>query len=315
MEELKDMVVIKNLTKKFKIKGSKKEVKEIVALDHINLVIRKGERFGLIGPNGAGKTTLIKILSTLILPGEGTAIIDGCDIYRDTRRVKNKIGVLVGEYTRALYWRLTGYKNLEFFAVLHNMKRKEREERINYLLELFNLGEWKNELVMKYSTGMKHKLALAIALLKNPPVLFLDEPLTGIDPVTGYKLKRFIKENLSDKTIIWTSHNLYEIEEVCNRIGIINKGVMVLEGLPDELKKKYRGIEKIFIRLERGNPESFTGMEGVTIKDDYTIEIKTRNITNTFLKIGEILKENNLKMREIKLLTPSLEDIFIAEVK
>jgi len=274
------MIETDKLTKTFKKHTSIKErrYEKIIALDQITLKINKGEILGLIGPNGAGKTTLLKILSTLILPDEGTATIDGYDVVKDANAIKNKVSMLTGEFVRSLYWRLNGRQNMKFFANLRNIWNPE--ERINELIELFGLRSHENELVMKYSTGMKHKLALAVGLLSDPPVVFLDEPLTGIDPVTTYEIKKIIKNDFRDKTIIWTTHNLHEIEEMCDRIALINHGKITLEGTPKELKKNYWGYEKIMVICD--NPKPFEVLEKVDIKGNI-IEIETRDINKTFL--------------------------------
>ncbi|MBU2565282.1 MAG: ABC transporter ATP-binding protein [Candidatus Thermoplasmatota archaeon] len=305
------MIVIDNLTKTFTKKVQKGKKKErIVAVDHINLKINKGEIFGLIGPNGAGKTTTIKMLSTLILPDEGSIDINGYDVVRDAEKIRSNIGVLAGEFTRALYWRLSGRENLKFFANLRNMW--DASQRINELIELFGLKKQENELIMKYSTGMKHKLALAVALLNDPPILFLDEPLTGIDPITSFQLKNLIKNKFRDKTIIWASHNLYEIEEMCDRIALINNGKIVLEGSPEELKKKLWDYEKIVIVSD--NPNAFTNINDAKIKNNVA-EIKTKDVTNTLLEVSDIVQKKNIKVGEIKTLRPTLEEIFMAGVK
>jgi len=307
------MIVVEDLTKTFKIRISKNKgkYKKITAIDHLNLKIKKGEIFGLIGPNGAGKTTTLKILSTLILPDEGTATIDGYDIIKDADIVKTKIGLLAGEFTRSLYWRLSGIENLKFFAKLRGIRYPM--ERINELIKMFNLVEYENELVMKYSTGNKHKLALAMGLLSDPVVLFLDEPLTGIDPVTAFELKKIIKNEFKDKTIIWASHNLYEIEEMCDRIALINKGKIILEGEPEDLKKNYWDHVKILINSDK--PHVFASLkDNVEIRGDI-IEIKTYNIQKTFLDVMELVKTNNIEIKEIKTVRPSLEEIFMRQVK
>jgi len=234
------MISISNLTKIYRKSlriGKSKHYSETVALDNINIKIDKGEIFGLIGPNGAGKTTLLKILSTLIIPDSGTVTIDGYDILKDEKVVKTKVGLLSGEFTRSLYWRLTGRENLSFFAKLKGMW--DVDDRIDYLIDIFGLAGYENEMVMKYSTGMKHKLALAVALVNDPPVILLDEPLTGIDPMTSFEIKKIVKEELRGKTIIWTSHNLFEIEEMCDRIALINNGKIIMVGSPHELMKNH----------------------------------------------------------------------------
>ncbi|MBU4293382.1 MAG: ABC transporter ATP-binding protein, partial [Actinobacteria bacterium] len=249
-------------------------------------------------------------LSTLILPDEGSIDINGYDVVRDAEKIRSNIGVLAGEFTRALYWRLSGRENLKFFANLRNMW--DASQRINELIELFGLKKQENELIMKYSTGMKHKLALAVALLNDPPILFLDEPLTGIDPITSFQLKNLIKNKFRDKTIIWASHNLYEIEEMCDRIALINNGKIVLEGSPEELKKKPWDYEKIVIVSD--NPNAFTNINDAKIKNNVA-EIKTKDVTNTLLEVSDIVQKKNIKVGEIKTLRPTLEEIFMAGVK
>lgn len=306
------MISINNLTKTYKKKSKTEKGRsfiKIVALNEINIEINKGEIFGLIGPNGAGKTTLLKILSTLIIPDSGTAIIDGYDILKDEKIIKTKVSLLAGEFVRSLYWRLSGRENIRFFANLKNIW--DAEERIDYLFDLFDLTDHENEMVMKYSTGMKHKLALAVGLINDPPVIFLDEPLTGIDPITSFEIKKVIRNKFKDKTIIWTSHNLFEIEEMCDRIALINNGKIVMEGSPDKLKREHWEYEKIMIISDEA--EKFSSINNVEINKD-VVEIKTNNLNETILEIMELIKEKNIKISEIKTLRPTLEEIFIKGV-
>lgn len=297
------MITIKNLTKVFC-----KKRKEIRVVDNVTLKIRKGEIFGLIGPNGAGKTTLLKILSTLVLADSGEVIIDGHSVVDNAEATKEKMGVVAGEYARALYWRLTGYQNLGFFARLKGVSNIDK--KIEELLELFGLKEWANELVMRYSTGMKHKLAFAIALLSDPPILLLDEPLTGIDPMTARELKDFVKTRLKHKTIVWASHNLYEVEEMCDRIALMNQGKIVLEGSPAKLRKRYWGYRKVVLTSD--NPAVFSGMGEVKGK---TVEIETKNPAKTLEKIIRITRERRVKVKNLRTAEPTLEEIFMARIK
>jgi len=306
------MINIEKLTKIYKRRAAKHKNKfeKITAVNNIDLTIKKGEIFGLIGPNGAGKTTILKILSTLVIPDEGTITIDGYDVVKDADIIRDKVGLLTGEYTRSLYWRLSGVQNMRFFAKLKGIWKPD--QRINELVELFNLKDYKNELIMKYSTGMKHKLALAVGLLNNPSIIFLDEPLTGIDPVTAYELKNLIRNEFKDKTIIWASHNLYEIEEMCDRIALINNGKIILQGEPEKLKKEYWDHTKILVISDK--PYEFNSFENVEIKGN-SVEIKTNNVQKTFLEIMELSKIKNIEIIEIKTMKPSLEDIFVGGVK
>lgn len=304
------MIVTKDLTKIFAKKAGRFTREKIVAVDHINLKVKKGEIFGLIGPTGAGKTTTIKMLSTLILPDEGTATINGYDVIKDAEIIKKKIGSLAGEFTRTLYWRLPGRENLKFFAKLKNIR--DVDEKVEELLDLFDLKKWGNELVMRYSTGMKHKLAFAVSLLNDPSILFLDEPFTGIDPLTAYNMKNLIRERFKENTIIWTSHNLYEIEEMCDRIALMNRGEIILEGNPEELKQKHWGYEKIV--AISNNASAFDSIRNAEIKNN-VVEIKTKNITKTLIEVMKIAKEKNIRLEEVKTLRPSFEEVFMKEIK
>ncbi len=308
LREGRSVIVTKNLTKFYRKKDSQNDKKQdkIIAVDHLNLEIKKGEIFGLIGPNGAGKTTLLKMLSTLILPDEGTALIEGYDIVNDANEVKNKVSLLAGEFVRSLYWRLSGRQNLKFFANLRNMWNPD--DRIDELIELFHLKNYENELVMKYSTGMKHKLAFAVGLLSDPPVIFLDEPLTGIDPVVTYEIKNIIKKDFRNKTIIWTTHNLYEVEEMCNRIAIINNGRIYKEGSPEKLMSEYWGYDKIMIVCD--NAKVFSSFSKVEIKGN-VVEIETNDLNETLAKIMEIVKQNKVSITKISTMKPTLEEIFM----
>lgn len=282
------------------------------AVDHINLKIRKGEIFGLIGPNGAGKTTFVKVLSTLILPNTGTASINGHDIVKEDALVRSEVGVLPGEFSRSLYWRLTGKQNLRFFAELYNIKD---ESQIDYLVDLFNLREWEDELLMRYSTGMKHKLALARALLNDPPVLLLDEPTTGIDPQASYEIKKLVKTEFSDKTILWTSHNLYEIDEICDRIAMINKGRIVLEGKPSDIKREGLEKEKITLVVESGESHWFSSLENTRIINEYLVEITSTNLKKTLREILDTTEDHHITIKDLRTTAPTLEEVFIKRIE
>lgn len=302
------MIVIRNLTKTYlsKIRGRDK----IIALENINLRISKGDVFGLIGPNGAGKTTLLKIISTLLLPDKGTVLVDGHDVVKEEKIVREKVGLLSAEFARSLYWRLTGRQNLKFFAKLKNLHNQKK--RIDELIELFNLKRWENEYVMKYSTGMKHKLAFAIALLSDPPILLLDEPLVGIDPVASSEIKSLINRELKDKTIIWASNNLYEVERMCNKVALIDKGKIILEGETEKLKDEHWGYTKITVISDK--PHLFGSLEGVDVKEG-KVEIKTYDLRKTYVEIMKVIEENDVEVKEIITSKPSLEDIFMEMIK
>lgn len=291
---------------------TRKSREVVKAVDNVNLKIRKGEIFGLIGPNGAGKTTFVKVLSTLILPDGGTASINGHDITKEDSLVRSEIGVLPGEFSRSLYWRLTGKQNLRFFAELYNIRE---DSRIDYLIELFDLEEWQDELLMRYSTGMKHKLALARALLNDPPVLLLDEPTTGIDPQASYEIKKLVRTELHDKTILWTSHNLYEIDEICDRIAMINRGRIVLEGKPSDVKREGLEQERITLVVESGESHWFSSLENARIINEYLVEVISTNLKKTLREILAITEDHKITIKDLRTTAPTLEEVFIKRIE
>jgi ABC-2 type transport system ATP-binding protein len=214
-----------------------KRKKITLAVDSVNLQVKRGELFGLLGPNGAGKTTLIKILCCLILPARGTAKIAGYDILKEEEKVKASIGLVSGD-ERSFYWRLTGRQNLQFFASLYNLSRSYSKSRIEELLDLVGIKE-PGKRFQEYSAGIKQRFAIAKSLLHNPEVLFMDEPTKSLDPGTAQKLLEFVKEKLvrqENKTIFFASHNLAEAEYFADRLAIMEKGKIASCGTPEELK-------------------------------------------------------------------------------
>ena len=217
-----------------------RENRKVLALDSVNLKIKKGEIFALLGPNGAGKTTLIKILSTLIIPDEGSIKIAGYDIKKEGDLAKSKIGLVTSE-ERSLYWRLTGRQNLEFFGAIYNLSRteiKERISKINAILEIDDL----DKPFESYSAGMKQRVSLARCLISEPEVIFMDEPTKSLDPGHANKFRVFVKERLVKelgKTLFFTTHQTEEASELADRIGIISHGKIKACGKIKEINKDF----------------------------------------------------------------------------
>ncbi len=208
------------------------------ALRGVDLAVERGEIFGLLGPNGAGKTTLLKILSCLVLPDEGTARVEGRDV-REERLVKPRIG-LVNSDERSFYWRLSGRENLRFFAVLYDVPRERREARIEAMLRRVDLVGAADRPFSDYSSGMKQRMAIARALLHDPPILLMDEPTRSLDPASSLALRRFVLEELrgrDGKTILLATHNLKEAETLCDRIAILVRGVVREVGTVDAVRR------------------------------------------------------------------------------
>lgn len=247
------MIKTINLTKKFG---------HLNAVDNLNLDIPPGEIFGFLGPNGAGKTTTIRILTGLLKPTSGQALVGGYDIQKEPEKAKKIIGLIPDQ--PFLYRKLTGGEFLNFVADLYEIPLEVKKRRIPELLSLFEINEWENVLIENYSHGMQRRLVMASVLLHNPRVIFLDEPLVGLDPKAGRLVKRIFQELSQRKvTIFMSTHTLEIAEKLCQRIGIIQGGRLVALGTNEQLRRKAEkegemvkraGLEDIFLKLT-GGPE------------------------------------------------------------
>lgn len=235
------MVEIKNLTKQF---GS------TVALYNLNLKIDDGEIFGLLGPNGAGKTTLMNIVATLLKPTDGTVLVNGFDVVKDKDKVKSEIGFMTDE--PLVYDKLNAVEFLEFVGNLYGIEKKELQRRTERLLEILNLKEKSEYLIETYSFGMKKKLSFAAAIIHKPKVVILDEPFNGIDIESSYVLKSLLKSFKNNgNTIILSTHVLEVAKLLCDRVGVINKGHLVLLERVEDLSKKYdsKELDEVFLEV------------------------------------------------------------------
>ncbi len=319
-----------NLTKIFKTKTPssglfKHQTRCVNAVDNLNLNIKKGELFGLLGPNGAGKTTLVKILCTLLPPDEGTATVNGFDVAKQQMQVKRSIGTIFSVGERGFFWRLTGYSNLEFFAAINNVPRSGRQQRILEVLELVGMQEKAFEVFQKYSGGMKRKLALARALLADPPILLLDEPTTGLDVTSSRNIRDFIKNDLikkHGKTVLYTTHYIEEVSQMCDRVGIMNKGKIVALDTPEALKGMAKNGEVADIVVKNMSETQVNTLRALDGVSSLTAEVQDSVLGQTRLRV-RLENVNGLPMvldfffrEKIKLMNfrqeePTLEDAFI----
>jgi ABC-2 type transport system ATP-binding protein len=223
----------------------------VEALRGVSFEVREGEVFGLIGRNGAGKTTLTKIIATLVQPSSGSVRVRGCDSVGDEERVRASIG-LAGAEERSFYWRLTVEQNLVFFARLYGLSTRAAGRRIAELLELLELGELRRRRFGELSTGNKQRMAVARALLGSPPVLLLDEPTRSLDPVAAARMRELIgrlARGTPPATVLLTSHNLAEVEELCERVAVISRGRIRALDAPDALRSAHRQREEVRLAL------------------------------------------------------------------
>jgi ABC-2 type transport system ATP-binding protein len=216
----------------------RRRAKEIEAVRGIDFEVAAGELFGLLGPNGAGKTTTIKMLITLLIPTGGSARVLGLDVVRDALEVRRRIGYVFGG-ERGVYDRLSGYDNLRYFAELYGVPAREQKTRIEGLLELVGLSGREHERAEGYSRGMKQRLHVARGLLHDPEVIFLDEPTIGLDPVGARDVRATIASlTEAGKTVLLTTHYMFEADALCDRIAVISRGEIVADGTPDDLKRR-----------------------------------------------------------------------------
>lgn len=300
------IVKIKNVTKRFDDK---------LVLDNVSFEVYEGEIFGFIGPNGAGKSTLINIMTSLLSPDSGEIKICGYDIVNESIKAKENIGYVPQDL--ALLEGLTAFDNLEFFGALYGLKGKLLKERINEALEISGLMEKKKEKVKKFSGGMKRRLNIAIGILNHPKVLILDEPTVGIDPQSRNHIFTFIKRISKEwgTTVIYTSHYMEEVEELCNRVFIIDLGQEIAYGTKNEIKNSVSSNNKISIELEKVSGEVILDLREV--KGILNVLDKENEIILTIdknFKMGNVLlvlENRNIEIKKISYEEVKLEDIFL----
>jgi ABC-2 type transport system ATP-binding protein len=309
--------------KKFRWPQFKREPKALfTAVDGVSLQIERGEIFGLLGPNGAGKSTTIRMLCTLLEPTSGTAHVNGYDIVKQANDVRRSLGtVLAGE--RSIYWKLTGRENLEYFAALYHIPPRIAKQRVEELIERMELKERANELVEKYSTGMRQRIAISKALLARPPILLLDEPTLGLDPQAARNLRELILELQKEgHTILLTTHYMEEADQLSDRIGIIDTGKIIALDTPDGLKQcigqsevvklEVSGwYEKIGAQLRRLNgvqnlSAHNTGADGI-----WEVSLHAADSRAILPGVVETVNHNGTRLLNMNIVRPSLEDVFI----
>jgi len=292
-----------------KVQDLRKEFNGTTALDGISFRVKTGEVFGLLGPNGAGKTTTVKIMSTMLLPDEGIVEIGGYDVLRRPQKVRAMVDIITAR--DKFYRRLTAYQNMSFFSRLYGVENwKDKMEDYGERLGLEKKDYEKR--LADYSTGMRQKLNLVRNLIRDTPILFLDEPTLGLDPVSSRKFRSLLKDIMDreEKTVIFTSHNMFEVEELCERIAILNKGRITSVGEPRNLKKRIFPKRLVEFTLAK---------EGVVNLRDNAIDHieKKGNKVRVYLEDGDRIHEviekivNNVRVSDLSVKEPTLEEAFI----
>jgi ABC-2 type transport system ATP-binding protein len=315
-----DAITVNHLRRVYKSTDGiiKRTTKEVVAVEDVSFEIRQGELFGLLGPNGAGKTTSVKMLTTLLIPSGGSASILGLDVVKDAARVRPRIGFIFGG-ERGLYWRLSGLDNLRYFASLYYVDEATSKKRIPELLEIVGLKGREREKVEGYSRGMRQRLHIARALLHDPEVLFLDEPTMGLDPVGARELRTTVKNLQSaNKTILLTTHYMFEADALCQRIAVINKGKIVALDTPAKLKENVQDLSVVEIELYGIPQEVIERIKALDFVVEVSIENRDqRQVMQVHTPKGPeaipVLVEhlNGLRIGRIITREPTLEDAYV----
>ncbi|MDQ3066796.1 MAG: ABC transporter ATP-binding protein [Actinomycetota bacterium] len=291
---------------------------DVEAVRGVSFSIREGELFGLIGPNGAGKTTTIKMLITLLIPTAGRAHVLGYDVVRDARQVRQRIGYVFGG-DRGLYERLSALDNLRYFAELYGVEPRRQRERMRELLARVGLEGREQERVEGYSRGMRQRLHIARGLLHDPKVLFLDEPTLGVDPVGARELRSLIASlTAAGKTVLLTTHYMFEADSLCDRIAVIANGEIVAQGTPKELKARVEqnGVVEVEVfGVDQGSVARIEALEGVlavSVEEQETKQLlivqtaRGAELTHVILAQLDGVAVGRISSRE-----PTLEDAYV----
>jgi len=292
-------------------KGLTKYYGDFLAVNHIDISVKKGEIFGFLGPNGAGKTTTIRMLTGILEPSEGKVEILGYDMKKERIKARELMGI-VPEMANP-YIDMSAMQNIYLIGGLYGMKKSEIRERGEKLLKLFEIYEKKDAKVRSFSKGMKQRLSLAMAMLPDPQILFLDEPTSGLDVMSASMIRRIIRdENARGKTIFMSTHNMNDANELCSRIAIINKGKIVAKGTPEDIKalsQSYTVVEVSF-KPFKFTPKSQIYSKKIEIMGDKA-EIYTDDADISVKQLVKYAEINGLKIVSLNVRRPSLEESFI----
>ena len=296
------------------IKKIAKEYGDIIAVNDIDLKVKKGEIFGILGPNGAGKSTLIGMICGLIKRTSGEIIYEEKET--KIRKFKENIGIVPQDF--ALYWDLTAEENIEFFCSLYGFRGKDLKTRVNNVLDFVGLTDVRNKKASEFSGGMKRRLNIGCAIAHSPKLIIMDEPTVGIDPQSrNHILKSVLKLRDEGATVIYTSHYMQEVDDICDRIAIVDKGNVIAEGTSEELKNLI-GDKRVFNITVKEKIDNFedklleiTGIEKVAYSENQ-YKISTIKNANLLTKIMETTLSLGGKIVNIENSEPSLENVFLA---
>jgi ABC-2 type transport system ATP-binding protein len=283
------------------------------AVDHVSLQVQKGEIFGFLGPNGAGKSTTIRILCGLLTPTSGQASVSGFDVARDTEKIRRSIGYMSQKFS--LYDDLTVEENIDFFSGIYGVPRGVRAERKAYVLEMANLSERRGALTRTLSGGWKQRLALGCAILHDPPVLFLDEPTSGVDPIARGAFWGLIHDLSETGHTIFVSTHYMDEAEYCDRLALMYRGKVIALGTPAELKSEMAG--HTLMQLDSSDPlKTMRALEGMAGVSDVAVFGGGLHVTLADPgAAGQIRERLGTGLKRLEQIEPSMEDVFVALIE
>ena len=295
--------------------GLTKRFGHLLAVDGVSFSVRKGEVFGFLGPNGAGKTTTVRMLTTLLAPSGGTAVIEGCDILRDPYGAREHIGVV--PETSNVYVELSAWDNLMFSAELYGVPRRVRGDRSRDLLETLGLWERRRSRALDFSKGMRRRLAIAMALVHRATVLFLDEPTSGLDVQSSILIRNLIR-GLSEQgaTVFLTTHQMEEASQMCDRVAIIARGRLACVDAPERLRQTVESVRSVEVSLAAADTALWDEMgrlEGVTERrrDGDKLRLFTSDPGALVPLVVDLARSRGARLVSLNTLGPTLEDVFV----
>jgi ABC-2 type transport system ATP-binding protein len=293
-----------------------KQYKNMKAVNGVNMFLEKGETVGLLGPNGAGKSTTISMISSLVTPTTGDVRLDNQSMIKKPDLLRKRLGVVPQDI--ALYGDLSARENLEFFGRIHRLSGAKLKTKVNEVLEIIGLTDRQKDLVKQFSGGMKRRLNIGVALLHDPEIIIMDEPTVGIDPQSrNYILEAVKRLNLEkNMTILYTSHYMEEVEFLCDRIYIMDKGSIIASGTKDEIKHILSSEQTIQIKLDRPNRQLVELLQKESLilnvmAQENVITVVVAKETNVFRTVFNLAEQSEATLISLEVKTPTLEDVFL----
>jgi len=298
-----------------KVEGLTRRFGDFVAVDGINLNIGKGEIFGFLGPNGAGKSTTIKMLCGLLLPSSGKGSVGGHDIMTESEEIKKNIGYMSQKFS--LYDDLTVEENIRFFSGMYGVRREKRKERMEWALEMAGLKERRGVMAGTLPGGFKQRLALGCAILHEPPILFLDEPTSGVDPLSRRTFWNLINKMSGSGTTVFVTTHYMDEADYCHRLALIYRGRIIAEGTPMELKERFMKRHVLEIEVER-MVEALDILEKKGVDAAIfgsLLHVTVEDVAQGIADIRRTLESSDIQVDRIEQIVPSLEDVFVTLIE